>query len=327
MNPKEAATIKREFVASYPFMSTRALARKMAGELPNLFDSIEKARNSIRYYRKEKGIESASQLKKSSQAPCYKYRSPASAESEYAPFILPPVGNGLVIGDVHLPYHDQRSLDTAIDHAQKIGATEHLLILGDLMDFYQLSQFSKDPRKFCVESEIEMATKFLGEMTKIFAAVYYKAGNHEQRLQTFIYRNAPALAGLPGLDMIEMLKMSEMGVRYVPSDVPIYAGDNLTLIHGHEYGQRMYSPVNAARGLFIKALACSIAAHGHRTSHHDEPDIRGRDISTWSIGCLCDLHPEYARLNKWNHGFGLLDFEGGDEWDFINCRIVNGRVR
>ena len=85
--------------------------------------------------------------------------------------------------------------------------------------------------------------------------------------------------------------------------------------------------MNAARGLFLRAKACAIGAHSHSTSQHDEPNVRGESLAAWSVGCLCDLHPEYAPLNKWNHGFALLEYRGGDDWEVENKRIVNGRVR
>ena len=88
----------------------------------------------------------------------------------------------------------------------------------------------------------------------------------------------------------------------------------------------MNSPVNPARGLFLKGYECAIESHYHRTSEHTEPTLLDKVITTWSLGCLCDLHPDYAPLNKWNHGFGLLYIDDKG-WKFVNKRIVQGEVR
>ena len=328
MTKNETSKLKRDFVAQYPNMATRPLANKLLREFPELFTDHEAARSSVRYYRGETGSVHRKIAEKSgSLMETSKYSSPDSAKEDYKPHILQVRGNGLLIGDLHIPYHDKSAVDLAVNYAIKMHATDHLIILGDLIDFYQMSKFGKDPTKRSISGEVDVAGKFLKDMTGIFGEVVYKSGNHEKRLQDYVFRNAPALVGVKGVELPIMLDVAKIGITYVNWDVPIYAGDNLTLVHGHEYGRSMFSPVNAARGLFMKALACSITAHYHRPSHHDEPNIRGKDLSTWSIGCMCQLHPEYARLNKWQHGFGLFNFEGGDEWDFSNHRIVNGRVR
>jgi hypothetical protein len=53
----------------------------------------------------------------------------------------------------------------------------------------------------------------------------------------------------------------------------------------------------------------------------------GRETTCWSTGCLCDLRPEYARINKFNHGFASVQVYGDGQFDVHNFRIANGRVR
>ena len=42
--------------------------------------------------------------------------------------------------------------------------------------------------------------------------------------------------------------------------------------------------------------------------------------------CGCGLHPDYARRNRWNHGFATLEFDGDKWWKIHNHRILEGRV-
>jgi hypothetical protein len=37
----------------------------------------------------------------------------------------------------------------------------------------------------------------------------------------------------------------------------------------------------------------------------DSTTIRG-----YSLGCLCELTPEYLEINEWNHGFAILKRNG-----------------
>jgi hypothetical protein len=40
---------------------------------------------------------------------------------------------------------------------------------------------------------------------------------------------------------------------------------------------------------------------------------------------LSELHPAYLPINKWNHGFAVVDIHGED-FDVQNKRIWNGKV-
>ena len=67
--------------------------------------------------------------------------------------------------------------------------------------------------------------------------------------------------------------------------------------------------------------------HNHTTSEHTETDMNGKIVTTWSIGCLCGLNPDYMPLNKWNHGFAIVEMdENGEDYHFKNYRIFNGKI-
>ncbi len=101
---------------------------------------------------------------------------------------------------------------------------------------------------------------------------------------------------------------------------------DLNIIHGHEYVFSISNPVNAARGLFNRAKASTLCFHHHRTSEHTETTITGKTITCWSVGCLCNLRPDYMPLNSWNHGFVEIYGDGNDGFHVDNKRIVNYRI-
>ena len=103
--------------------------------------------------------------------------------------------------------------------------------------------------------------------------------------------------------------------------------NKLPFVHGHEFGRQMFSPVNAARGLFLQAKHSCVKGDCHNTSQHPEPNLFGEITMTWSVGCLCGLNPRWLPINKWNHGFAINDLdENGVEYRFRNYNVYKGKV-
>lgn len=96
----------------------------------------------------------------------------------------------IVLSDIHIPFQDVLSVETALEYADQIKP-DIIVILGDLIDFYQISDFVKNPRERDTKTEIEMTRKFLTELRRRFpsADIYYKEGNHEKRLERYIIQN------------------------------------------------------------------------------------------------------------------------------------------
>ena len=127
-----------------------------------------------------------------------------------------------------------------------------------------------------------------------------------------------------GLD--NWLALKEIDVELV-SDKRIVLAGNLPILHGHEKGNGISSPVNQARGAYMRLHHTVLEGHGHRTSIHSEPDMMGTETVCFSTGCLCDLRPAYAPLNKWNHGAAVVDVRQDGQFDVENFRIAAGKVR
>jgi hypothetical protein len=103
--------------------------------------------------------------------------------------------------------------------------------------------------------------------------------------------------------------------------------NKLNGIHGHEYKGGISAPVNIARGLYLRGKVSAFQGHNHSTSEHSETDMNGEITTTWSIGCLSELHPAYCPLNKWNHGCAIVDLdENGIDYEMRNKRIRKGKV-
>lgn len=251
---------------------------------------------------------------------------PRSTPVTFEPFTIDTPGNWLVLSDLHLPYHDESALSLAIATGRR-SKVVGVLLNGDTLDSHEISRFDHDPSAPRYREEIECGKKFLACLRYMFPAarIVWKDGNHDERLQTYIMRHAPALFGFPEIQLSALLHCDEYGVEHVGGKRVIRLG-KLNVVHGHEYPGGVFSPVNPARGLFLKARSVALCGHSHQTSEHHEPDITGAGMAAWSTGCLCQLHPPYAPLSKWNHGFAVVRVEQDGTFSVRNLRVWNGSV-
>jgi len=309
-----------KYLDKFPELSTRNLANLLAKEQPEIYSTYGCARDSVRYYRSE--IKRGSKDKR--HAKTKEYVLPESHKEEYPIFSIPSGYKKIaVLSDVHIPYHDNEAIKTAINHCKK-EKVDAVLLNGDIIDMYRLSRFCKDPRNRVIDGEIDDAVDFIKLLQDELGIVYYKLGNHEERWQNYMRSAAAELIGMKEFELSYILNSRGADVNVIFKSI-VMAG-KLPILHGHEFFGGGTSSVNPARGLFLKANKSCVVGHHHRTSQHTDSDVIGKIITTWSLGCLCGLTPEYAQINKWNHGFGIVNVAPSGEFDFENFRIYKGKV-
>jgi len=252
---------------------------------------------------------------------------PPSKAEAWGPHELGVTGNVGVLSDIHVPYHDEVALRAAVDQLQG-DRVDALVLNGDIADFYAISRYIKDPRKRNFKAEVQAVRDMLAWIRGQFPdiPIVFKAGNHEERYSHWLWQHAPEISDEPRMGLDQWLDMADHGIEFVDNQRPIMAGE-LPIIHGHEEGKGISAPVNPARGSFMRLHHTTLKGHCHRTSAHSEPDMWGREVFCWSTGCLCDLRPEYARFNKFNHGFASVRVQADGQFDVCNFRIANGKVR
>lgn len=304
-------------------MPTLKLARIVYQDNPLLFNSIETARTALRSIEGKAGQRVAIR-KEVDGRPKNPYNLPQSDEAIYEPYQLK-AKRLLVLSDIHIPYHNIESLTCTFDFA-KTEKPDAILLNGDTLDFFGLSKFIKDPKKRSVAHELQAFKDLMEVLHKTFnAKVYYKMGNHCERYEHFLWMKAHELVGIEEFDFSNILKARSEGIEIIKDKRVIKAGD-LSIIHGHEFGGSIFSPVNVARGLYMRGKVSAMQGHSHATSEHTEIDMDGKIVTTWSVGCLCELNPQYRPLaNKYNHGFAIVDIDG-QEYQVRNKRIHKGKI-
>lgn len=231
----------------------------------------------------------------------------------------------LMLSDIHIPFHDVNAVTAAIDFGRQEKVTD-VWLNGDILDFYSLSSFEKDPRERRFSDELEMAKTFVDAICEAFpnANIWAKMGNHENRFDRYLSARAPELLGVPSFSLERVLVDTGMNVNFVP-DWRVTKFGKLFVLHGHEIG-RGGGGQNPARWLHLRTQNSSVCGHFHRTSEFTTKDINGKIATSWSLGCLCDLSPDYMQHNQWNHGFGFVEIRKSGTFHFQNMRIVDGVV-
>jgi predicted phosphodiesterase len=318
------------YLKEYPNTPTLTLARMIYKEHPDDFSSIEHVRDFLRYYRHAVGKRSRKNIGsdefKRLNGDDYRGWSGFRTESvDFKDYHIPLVHKKtLLISDVHIPYHDQDALMVALNYAAS-ARVDSVILNGDIIDFFQLSKFCRDPRKRNVQYEIDMLYEFFCIIQAILGEVkiFYKQGNHEQRLETYLMIKAPEIFGMEEFELPILAKFSDFGIEWIDKK-RIILFEKLAILHGHEFFG-FTSAVNPARGLYLKSKKSAIVGHHHQSSEHSEPDLHGKPVGCWSIGCLSYLHPEYSPINRWNHGFAILTRDNGT-FNVENRRIYKNKL-
>jgi predicted phosphodiesterase len=306
---------------------TLKLARIMYADHNLLFKSVEDARLFLRKIEGKAGKGDKTVVShpapERSRNP---YSLPASDEKEYMPFEIKGHKRVAIFSDIHVPYHSIDCITSAIDFCKK-EKPDALLLNGDTIDFFRLSRFIKDPRKRSFKQELDTFKALIDVFKKeLDCKIIFKLGNHEERYEHFLFEKAKELVGVEEFEFENIIKARANGIDVV-SDKRVIKLNDLFDIHGHEYVGGISAPVNPARGLFLRGKVSCIQGHNHQTSEHTEPTMSGKMITTWSLGCMCELHPPYMPLNKWNHGFAIVDLDdNGTDFEVRNKRILKGKV-
>jgi predicted phosphodiesterase len=318
--------IIKEAIRSFGHLPTRALAEYVRFNFGEAFDgNLETIRSAIRYRRGTNGVQN-----RELGTDIMKREAPASIPPTWrqtrTPYKLNP-GNWLVLSDVHIPFHEPKPLDAALQYGKDKKVTG-ILLNGDIQDCAAVSFWPSANRKD-FDREIKMMVDFLDLLKQEFpdAEIVYKPGNHEYRLPRLYQSKVPEIMGLvmASSSMDVVLGLEAKGIEFLDYRQIVLAG-KLPILHGDEFRQ-ITRAVNPARGLFLRTKSYAMCGHCHTTSEHTETNIHGTVLTTWSTGCLCDLSPDYHPYgNSWCWGFALVNVEKNGSFEVQNHRILPNSV-
>jgi predicted phosphodiesterase len=331
--PSTKSDLARAAILKNRTMPRHKLARIVYRDNNMLFKDAEQVRQTLKYVegkngakQKQSAVRAGPEYISEENRPLNPYKLPASDETVYEPYIFTGHKRVGILSDIHVPYHSVDSLTLAITFLKK-AKIDALLLNGDTIDCFRLSRFIKDPKKRNFKQELDTFRALFDVFEKqLKCKIYLKIGNHEERYEQFLYEKAGELVGIEEFEFGNIIKARARGIEVI-SDQRVMKLNSLNGIHGHEYKGGISAPVNVARGLYLRGKVSAFQGHNHQSSTHTEADMNGKVTTTYSVGCLCELHPAYMPLNKWNWGFGEVDLDpNGENYEFRNHTIYKGQV-
>lgn len=324
MKTTKAGELAKALLAEFPTAGSLTLAKRLAKDYPEHFETVEAARALLRDYKGEMGgkarrmLADASFVKDKEKYLRDKFALPEPAVKSYEPYIVPKnVKKIIIFGDLHFPYQDNKTIYSAIEYGLRKNV-DCIILNGDCLDMYQDSRFTKDSRKPSIDYEIELFYQFLIDLRETFPnkLIIWKFGNHEERYDTYWKTSAPNHYSHAG-SLDEAVLTPELNIIVVKDKRRIVAGD-LNILHGHEYGSGAGS-VNPARAMFLKARVNTLVNHFHRSSSHRGLDLNGNVTRVWSLGSSC-ARQDYSPYGDQDNSFGYLEIVNGKT--FVTVREV-----
>lgn len=239
-------------------------------------------------------------------------------------------------GDAQIPFHDPKAMElflTAVREKQP----DNVVLLGDMLDLPSLSRYEQRPEWVgTVQEAIDTYYEFLANIRAEAgnADIYAVHGNHEQRMVSYVQKNAAEMLGLKRAKMPEELSVLSIPYlsRYQDLEVQAIDGypngtlwleDNLKAVHGTHTKS---GGLNAAKYLSTEAES-TLFGHTHRIERATKTRatrLGSTAVTAASPGALCltdgtvpgfhhtmDAQGQVVKkAEDWQQGVGVVYHEG-----------------
>ncbi len=205
----------------------------------------------------------------------------------------------LVLPDLHAPHTDLDLLEKVAHFNNTIYKADTIVQLGDLFDFYSLSNYIKSTKADNGAREVTAATKQIKAIAKLFPKMTVLMGNHEARLAK--------RASEAGIDSRFLRNI--MDVVEAPKTWKYYDEEDYIEIDGVIYTHGFLSNPRAHAEYFNAPVVM-----GHLHAHMGINYIARKNSCIYSMcpGFIADIDSlvfQYGPLKKYNKfclGFGTV---------------------
>lgn len=227
------------------------------------------------------------------------------------------------VNDVHAPFQDHKSVNLFLEFLRDFKPNR-VWIVGDLIDFYAISRYEKNPdRLLNIDAEVTAAKDVCNDIrqaVKPGTEIEFLPGNHDDRLQKFCWKH-PEIAKLRGLQIDNVLELDRFRVNLRPKQVRF---EDVPFLVEHGDICRKRGGYTAAAMLERRGMS-GLSGHTHRLAGTRFTDQTGEKV-WFENGCLCDLAPEYAvGAPDWQQGFSVGWFWPGG-YHLRQVPIVRHRI-
>jgi predicted phosphodiesterase len=317
--------IAREFLEQYADMSINAISQLLFERHPTLFKSQASCRSALRYHSGTQTVNknSANPIKRQTLFTRENPFGLPESKANIRQFVkIENAKRVLWLSDIHFPNQDNEALTAALQY----GLDHHIdciVLGGDILDNEPFTSHDAPPPLYSeVRQWFDMVDGFLDMLIEKFnCPIHWIEGNHDNWYKRYLMKKAPALFHDEYYTLSSRLKLREKKITWHDQNVILMAG-KLPMTHGHMIVRGIFSPVNPARGVYMKIKSSMLIGHCHTTSEHSESILNHELITTYSTGCLCELAPNYDPFNtKHNQGFAMIEINENGNYRVHNKRI------
>lgn len=228
--------------------------------------------------------------------------------------------------DTHAPAEDRRAVRVALEAVKKIRP-DRILIIGDFLDALAPARWSKGlVEEFTANlpGEVERGKEILADMRRVHAGpIDFIIGNHEERIQNYVDRYAPAIAGIvPTVG--ELLEFDRFDVTW--REQPFAVAPGVRAIHGLKLTSTQQAAGQSAFKERMRLGQSIVQGHTHRLGVGWDAQERSR---FWlEAGCLLDFaKADYIPFHNpnWQQGFALIHEDRQRVWPEV-IPIHQGRA-
>jgi hypothetical protein len=230
----------------------------------------------------------------------------------------------VVVNDLQLPFEDQDVVWGLVVPFIRDLKPHGAVLNGDVLDHYEISDFSRDPKLRCADlkSEREGLHKLLDALEPVTKERFFIEGNHEDRYRRYVWSRVPELAAADGVKTFaDAFKLDEYGFKHKAYGEHVMLG-KLMVTHG--FTVRQHSAFSA-KAHFDRLGTSVLIGHTHRLGIFHRTNQSG-DHAAYENGCLCRLDGlGYAQFPDWQQGFSVVDVFAGGSFNVQQIRIIDRR--
>ena len=234
--------------------------------------------------------------------------------------------------------HDERAIAIALAITKDINP-EMVVMVGDNLDLPELGKYRLSPAfQQTTQASIDRATEICAETRAAApnAKISWLAGNHEERLTSFMLDNAMAAFGIrqgkhpeswPVLSVPNLCRLDDFGIEYLsgyPASM-VWINEHIKVIHG----DLVRSGSSTAMAYLKREKISVIYGHIHRREWAEmtREDYDGpKTVTAASPGCLARIDGAVPstkggtdldgrplkRYENWQQGLAVVQYEEGD---------------
>ncbi len=229
----------------------------------------------------------------------------------------------LFVPDAHIPYHHAAAWALMLKAAADLKP-QIICVIGDLADFFGVSDHLKDPRRARqLEGEVAQANDALDQLDALGATrKIFIEGNHEDRLKRYLEAKAPELFGF--VDVPGLFRLGKRGWEHVGYHDYTKIGK---LFVTHDVGAAGKYAIYQTLATYEHSI---VTGHTHRLAYIVEGNAVGEYKVAAQFGWLGDvdqvdyLHRAKAKKD-WALGFGVGYLDPRTGYVYLTpVPIVNG---